>query len=644
MSYDGFYGDLSTRASANDILDTVIEARDQVLAAEDNVEVLALQADSDATSANNSAGAANLSASNAAISEANAAASAVGLADAVTAADASADAAEISKLAAAVSAANAAISEANAASAVTTGINAFKVDLASITAPNGASLVGYKTGQNARQAIDKLFADQVTISIKAFGAVCDGVTDDGPAIRLALDAVPTTGGTIDFPQGAQIKVVGTVFIPQRIDPATVNARGIRLRGNNCTIIGDGSSTIFESGTGSKSTVALGGASNWPLGNELSTTIHYNSSIQGFNFRSFGTAMKLKNWIQGCLVSQCYGSDFSGHLLWTFRSFYLGQYDLTGRPFQNSRADATAIFRHDGFNNTMAMVGIHGSGIGPDTFTHGTGMLLDGGTEGLSFGNGVSFEACKFGIELKSFIYDVNIDGVYFEVCDTAIHSTAANINHMNVDNVRFNACSTNINVDNWLNGRFGAGNDTQSGVVTFGSGCTHEVWLQAQTLSELNHTSWIAKPANWTINAACQVRRNEVIFNSGVGFSSIWFRNNPNSSGLSGIVPKSYTGDCFNVGGTIPYCTVTGIGTGTLVITTKIAWNPNLSAVRFDLLVNHSSASVIAGVLSANNTVFRDDAVAGITITPADNGSGLLKFTMAGFGTITSVSGQVRII
>lgn len=644
MSYDGFYGDLSTRASANEILDTVIEARDQTLAAESNVEVLAAQADSDATAANVSAGSATISASDAAASAAAAATSATDLSTAVTAAAGSATAAAGSASAASTSASNAAASAAAAAGAVTTGINTLKTDLLDATDPaKGSNMVAYKTGQTAKQALDVLFRDGVTFSIKAFGAVCDGVTDDGPAIRLALDAIPTTGGTVDFPQGAQVKVVGTIFIPQRINPASVEGRGIRLRGNNCTIIGDGTSVIFESGTGTKSTVALGGASNWPLGNELSTTIHYNSSISGFNYKTCATAMKLKNWIQGCVVQDCYGTDFTGSLLWTTRSFYLGQYNLTGRPFRSDRADATPIFRHDAFNNTMAMAGIHGSGIGPDTFTHGIGLQFDGGTEGQTLNNGISFEACKTGIMLKSVVYSLDIDAVYFEVCDTAIGSSAANINHMNVDNCRFNACSTNINVDGWLNGEFGAGNDTQSGVVTFGSGCTNTVHLQAQTLSELNHTTWIAKPANWTINAACQVRRNEAIFNSGVGFSSIWFRNNPLSSGLSGIVPKSYTGDCFNVGGTIPYCTVSGVGTGTLTITTKIAWNPNLSAVRFDLLVNHSTAATIAGVLSANNAVFRDDAVAGITITPSD-ASGFLMFTMSGFGTITSVSGQVRII
>src|SRR5690348_9500837 len=51
MSYDGFYSDLSTRASANEILDTVLAAQTVVVAAEDNVEVLASQTESNADAA-----------------------------------------------------------------------------------------------------------------------------------------------------------------------------------------------------------------------------------------------------------------------------------------------------------------------------------------------------------------------------------------------------------------------------------------------------------------------------------------------------------------------------------------------------------------------------------------------------------------
>ena len=484
------------------------------------------------------------------------------------------------------------------------------------------------------------------VFVGQFGAVCDGVADDGPAIRLALDAIPADGGGIGFPDWSTCKVVGTIYIPQRIPVAGVAGQGVQIYGNNCTIIGDGVSVIFESGTGTKSTVSLGGASNWPLGDELPTTIHYNSRIEGFNFKTCSTAMKLKNWIQGCAVAKCYATDFTDHMLWTTRSFYLGQTDLTGRPFRNDRTDLTPIFRHDGFNNTMSFVGVHGSGIGPDGFTHGTGIAFDGGVEGIALGGGLSFEACKNGVLLESIVYSLDINGVYFEVCDTAIKSIAANIDHMNVDNCRFNACSTDINVDNWINGSFGAGNDTQSGLVVFGNGCTHEVHLPTQTKSDLNHTGWVAAPAGWTIPGGCQVVRNDIIFNSAVGFQAIWFRNNPNSSGGTGVVPKSYTGECFNVGGIIPYCAVS-VAAGTIFIDTHIVWNDNLAAVRFDVFVEHSQLDVVSGYLTCLNTVRLDAGnPVGITVTASNNG-GKVRLTMTGFSTITGIlnfGGQVRIV
>ncbi|MNX59031.1 Pectate lyase superfamily protein [compost metagenome] len=481
------------------------------------------------------------------------------------------------------------------------------------------------------------------IFIGQFGAVCDGVTNDAPAIRLALDAIPADGGAISFPDWGTCKVIGTIFIPQRIPVSGVAGQGVQLIGNNCTIIGDGTSTIFESGTGTKSTVALGGASNWPLGDELPTTIHYNSRIEGFNFKTCGTAMKLKNWIQGCSVERCYATDFTDHMLWTNRSFYLSQTDLTGRPFRNDRTDLTPIFRHDGFNNTMSFTGVHGSGIGPDTFTHGTGIGFDGGVEGLVLGNGLSFEACKNGILLESIVYSLDINGVYFEVCDAAIRSIGANIEHMSVDNCRFNACSTNVNVDNWTNGSFGPGNDTQAGLVVFGNGCTHDVYYPSQQLTSVTHTAWKRVPDGWVVPAGCQVHRNDMIYNNAVGFDAVLFRDAPASSGNTGVVPMSYTGDCFDVGGMVPFCALNTSVPGQLIVDTLIYWHPSMSAVEFDLGITHSQLDVISGRLSCNNTIMRYDSVAGKTVTAVQNGD-FLRFILTGFGTISLVTGRVRIV
>lgn len=506
---------------------------------------------------------------------------------------------------------------------------------------NGTSLVQVTTPTQLQSQIDDLEEKVVVRSVVEYGAVLDGVTNDGPAIRLALDALPATGGVIDFPEGSQVKVVGTIYIPQRNAVSGVEGLGVHLRGNNSTIIGDGTSVVFESGTGSKSTVALGGASNFPQADESAASVHYNSSLEGFNFKACGGAVKLKNWIQGCVIKQLYATNFTGSMIETYRCFYLAQRDIQGRPFREDRADATPIFKYLNSNNTMSFENIHGSGISPTSLKKGVVFEFDQGVQGVVLGGGISAEGAKIGLHLKSTIYSMGITGVYFELCETGIKSTSANLNNLVIDYNEFEDCIADVNLNGWIDGYFGAGNKTE-GTVFFGTGSTHLVDFPAQTLSELTHTTWVSTPPGWTVPGGCQVRYNDIIYNSAVGFDGIWFRNEPVSSGGTGVRAFKYTGECFNVGGIIPYCTVTGVGGTTLTVTTKIVWNPNLSTVRFDISVIHGPTDTIAGTVSANNSVFREDATA-FTVASANSG-GFLQLTLGGFGTITSYSGKVRII
>jgi hypothetical protein len=72
---------------------------------------------------------------------------------------------------------------------------------ADLAASSGSSLVGFiqsGTGAVARTAQDKA---RDVVSVKDFGAVGDGVTDDTAAIRLAYTAVAATQGSIHFPRG-----------------------------------------------------------------------------------------------------------------------------------------------------------------------------------------------------------------------------------------------------------------------------------------------------------------------------------------------------------------------------------------------------------------------------------------------------------
>lgn len=75
---------------------------------------------------------------------------------------------------------------------------ASQIDLA---APDGSSMVGFiqaGAGAVARTSRDKM---REVVSVKDFGAVGDGVTDDTEAIRMANSAASTLGVTLVFPSG-----------------------------------------------------------------------------------------------------------------------------------------------------------------------------------------------------------------------------------------------------------------------------------------------------------------------------------------------------------------------------------------------------------------------------------------------------------
>lgn len=86
------------------------------------------------------------------------------------------------------------------------------------------------TGAVARTAQSKM---REVVSVKDFGAIGDGVTDDTAAIQAAINSLGTTGGTVYLPPG-QYKVTSTL-----------------TRGNNILIAGAGvSSSLVSTHAGS----------------------------------------------------------------------------------------------------------------------------------------------------------------------------------------------------------------------------------------------------------------------------------------------------------------------------------------------------------------------------------------------------------
>lgn len=91
----------------------------------------------------------------------------------------------------------------------------------------------------------KVSAPPVTVSVKSYGALGDGVTDDSAAVQLAFDAVPATGGAVYFPPG--VYPIGTAInidnkdnVAVYGDGATIDATALPVTGVN-----DTSTAVFQ---------------------------------------------------------------------------------------------------------------------------------------------------------------------------------------------------------------------------------------------------------------------------------------------------------------------------------------------------------------------------------------------------------------
>ena len=128
-------------------------------------------------------------------------------------------------------------------SAGTGSDSALRTDLAVASAVSaGSRLSGFRqtgTGATARTVDAKL---KDTVSVKDFGAVGDGVTDDTAAIQAAIASLPARGGIVTFPPG-KFLTTAKIIIPSFV---TIKGTG-QFGGNNA--YDEGSTTIYANHSG-----------------------------------------------------------------------------------------------------------------------------------------------------------------------------------------------------------------------------------------------------------------------------------------------------------------------------------------------------------------------------------------------------------
>jgi hypothetical protein len=140
----------------------------------------------------------------------------------------------------------------NASGVAFTGFKGQVGTVADLADADGSDWIGFTpSGVNAvaRSAQDKM---RESVSVKDFGAIGDGVTDDTAAIQDAIDAIATAGGELLFP-------AGTYLITSSISKTFADGVNIQIRGYGAKIDATAVSSlnVIELGGSRVSSTALG---------------------------------------------------------------------------------------------------------------------------------------------------------------------------------------------------------------------------------------------------------------------------------------------------------------------------------------------------------------------------------------------------
>lgn len=469
-----------------------------------------------------------------------------------------------------------------------------------------------------------------------------GTVDVAAKIRLALDDAADVGGVVYFPPGTYY-VPSTIMIPVTSASGGVTGKPIHLVGYGAILKGAGAGSqgsIFESGAQNYST---GGTSNWLEADEA--CLHRQQIIEGFEFQEVEYGMKLKNFVNQCLVTQCKAGATVYTLVYAYRCFYCG---FTYNSQRSALPSATyARFKFQGFVNVEAIYGNSAGNSAQAAGSRGYGFWFSGGTSGLCSTNN-SAENLDIGLYIRGSTYGANFTGWYFEGNETSdITIEDANAKYgLTIDNCWLYS-DTAVVASAWYSGELGKSNYIlNTSIVDISDTdnyCT--VWLPRHISGNSGTTEYDYNviPATWTVAPSCLIKTQLSSYVDSTGPSSPTSALATDYFSDDLIVPRHYVGD--GSAGKVPYCSVDTTVFGTVTIDTKINYSIYPVGLRFDFKVTDSVDSYfVSGWVSGTN-VFRDDAVVALTVTASNNG-GYYRLVITGLSAATGsvLYGSARIL
>jgi hypothetical protein len=470
-----------------------------------------------------------------------------------------------------------------------------------------------------------------TVSVKDFGAVGNGTTDDSVAIQNAIKYVCTNKLSLYFPK-ATYAIGTTLLIPQNNDPTFVGANPIvTIDGGDSTFKMLSDITLFESA------YYNAGVLTSNFGTAYDTYPSGNIVLQNFTVISptgsqlVQPVLKIQDWHYGCLIRNI-RSGVNQQMMFSANNFST-MFDTIQSFLQAPKAGARFVF--SGNHNLNKITNF----VAQNSVT---AYRFDGPVTACQITN-MSVEGCTYGFEFNATVYDVNIENSYFE----AISATAI------VFTSYVDACLIQNNYVAFTAGSYFVDYPLLPGVnIIIADNNTYQgTYTEASILKTVNATYGggviVQRPAISTSNI-----NDLIIDNTLVSDKVQWIQ--PIS--MAGMLTKKtniyaigqYAGKYSDGLSARHGFSWTNLSSGTIQLNTKILYT-NTLRIYVNLSISATSSNFIVGefIGGFSSATFYQYGVSGVSVTSAlniTNVGGFVQINGTVTGTITAVGGEIRLI
>lgn len=338
---------------------------------------------------------------------------------------------------------------------------------------------------------------EIYISVKDYGAVGDGTTDDGPSIRNAIKALPSSGGTVFFPPGTY-RWIMTASQPQRgllAGTTLLGSRGATIINVDSDATGVNRGFVYNAGND----VTIDGlivnrVANYggPFINSQpfdrfvirNTVFNGNSGTytQGADFFQIASlgSMDSTIWDNCKITGWRYGWVQANSSLITITNTLINKCSFSGNSASDlefnspSGAMSNVIVQNSSFSNNLSTSGSAGWGVGLAYISHVRVL-------GNSF-SGYYGEA----IHVEDYSTDVVIANNYFVNCAqqrAAFIYMITGINRIRIANNQFDGVSNTTTNLSFINALQATSSYTVTATATASIGSGVSVSIQAITIN-----------------------------------------------------------------------------------------------------------------------------------------------------------------